>query len=167
MTTYDFLNFKSFPSSLKEETRAKKVLIPDVYAAAVKPGSQVTLSIHVKQSNVVGKGINQGSLSIWGRNTGEKIVSPAMLFPEGTFDWMNFKKTITIPSGVTLLYGSLWAGAGTEDTPGISWFDDLKIYQDGVLIYENNFTAPIVQTAVGVVLPIATGLGVVRFGKKG
>jgi hypothetical protein len=81
----------------------------------------------------------------------------------GTKDWEKVSFVFSVPSGVTSIRGACFGGGG--DPVGITWFDDLKIYQDGVLIYETKFSnwAPF----IAIPAPIVAGLGVVWFGKKG
>jgi hypothetical protein len=42
-----------------------------------------------------------------------------------------------VPTGIQSIRCNFAAGGGTPE--GVTWYDDLKIYQDGVLIYSNGF----------------------------
>jgi len=160
-SSYDFLpgNYVSFPSSLKIVNTAEKTGRYTVSDQIPVIGNSVYATINAKGNDIL---ISPTSLRIqyydgttWKQIRGEE-------FPMGNFDWREFQTQPTpIPPEAQYLRARLWPAKGTIR------LDDLQVYQDGVLIYENNFTAPIVQVAVSVVLPIVTGLGVVRFGKKG
>jgi len=167
---YDFLVRTSFLSSAKliNDERAGHVIWGTLFKSlTVTPGATLTVRVNAKQENVL---YTHSYLALSGFNGKEwRALRPTIELPLGSFDWMPHSMEIPIPSDIVAirsLAGPL-GGAGSPEAPGITWFDDLKIYQDDVLIYENKFTAPIVQVTVGGVLPIATGLGVVRFGKKG
>ena len=159
---YDYMKYISFPSSAKvinDGTGPSPWVYWSPHRIAVQPRDVIRVTVEAKQENVKGR---QGHVLLLGIPG-----ALGVMLPLGSFDWSKFEREVTIPPEVNT-FGVMPAGGdGTTESPGITWFDDLKIYQNEKLIYENKFTAPLVQAAVGVVLPIATGLGVVRFGKKG
>ena len=73
-----------------------------------------------------------------------------VLVGTGTADWDTYSGETIVPSGAETISCNLWGGFGTPEKEGITWFDDLKIYQDGELIYENYFT----QIRLGKVVPV-------------
>jgi len=160
---YAFLTFTSFPSSVKlinEEARRRGwwVIFKDL---PVIPESKVIVEIKGKAENV-----QIGSyLTIYGSADGVTYRYLDFIVPRstllGTSPWATYTEEYktTIPTDVNFLRGQLVAGQG------VTWFDDLKIYQDGVPIYENKFSNW--GQFINIPAPILAGLGVVRLGKKG
>jgi len=163
---YDFSpkNWTSFPSSYKlindEETVAG--LFYTFEDLPVEPGKTLKIQVKAKQS-LVTLGKSGVTISFW--DGANRIQGKYLMFPIGDFDWQTFESEQIIPPGAINARSVFYGGGGKPQ--GITWFDDLKIYQDGGLIYANDFTAPIAKGAVMAALSIVTGLGVVRFGKKG
>ena len=167
---YDFLNWISPPSSLKlTNSAARRVWIRGWQTRIAIEPVDILARIEARQENVNPEyeAVSHFHISPFDKDGARIEYGQDILLPYGSFEWAPFKKTLKIPSNTKTILLYVSGGPGTPENPGVTWFDNLKIYQDGVLIYENKFTAPIVQTAIGVVLPIATGLGVIRFGKKG
>jgi len=158
----DFLTWTSFPSSVKLVNDTEKFLtwriIPSEKALAVNPGSKLHAEIRVKQEGILGP--YKSHLALRAAALPEWPVVDRIMIPNGTFDWSDFTVEADIPSNVS----SILVYFATVPK-GTNWFDDLRIYQDGVLIYENKFSnwGPF----IGIPVPIVAGLGIVRFGKKG
>jgi len=140
-TEYDFLTWTSFPSSIKminDEPR-EWAWLGNVFQLSVKPGSKIRRVIKVKQQNVLYAG-SHTPIDGWDGKTWRRLAN--LWLPMGSFGWVEDVKELTVPSDVTAIRGHLaGGGSGSPETPGITWFDDLKIYQDDVLIYENYFSA--------------------------
>ena len=142
---YDFLSWTSFPSSGKilNDTRNLWAYFFDGYtpSLAVTPGSTIMIKVNAKQSNVMF--MRSGVVIHWYDREADKWrYLKELKLPLGSFDWQVFEYTFKVPAGVTLIRGRIRAGgSGTPGSPGITWFDDLKIYQDDKLIYDNYFTA--------------------------
>ena len=143
MIEYDFLpwNYTSFPSSLKlvNYKRDAYFWVKAPEKIPVKPG-KVIIEFNAKISNVAGE-VPRGSIY---RLSG---YSPAGLrtlkdvhIGIGTADWRKFREEITIPADIYAIEGYPSCG-WASDEPAITWFDDLKIYMDDELIYDNYFTA--------------------------
>jgi hypothetical protein len=147
---YDLLNWVSFPSSVK--------LISDRYDRSfpegmdwwpvfppkgftVNPGSKLRIAFKGKQQDV--SHVKNSHAAFYGYDTDENRW--AWLFnvemPYGTFDWGNFGWSTTVPPAITSIRLGLAGGAGTPEKPGLTWFDNLQVFQDEKLIYDNYFTA--------------------------
>lgn len=165
---YDFSTWTSFPSSAKlvneETTKWAHWFLPQI---SVIPGKTVRAMFKGKVENVNPEKWSQSHLLLQSIRNGEILNWFVAPIPFSTKDWAEYTHEAVVPEGVTTARMMLVGAVRISDKPAITWFDDLVITQNGEAIYENNFTAPLIQAAVGVVLPIVTGLGVVRFGKKG
>ena len=138
---YDLLTWKSFPSSLKvlNDVPAEPFFIGETGWLAVTPTKTIKFQIWGKGQRILGD--RPSRIAIDGRNGGLIRLYDGF-FPKGTFDWHLLEKTFAVPSGVTMINASWIAGNGySVGQPATTWFDDLKIYQDDVLIYDNYFTA--------------------------
>ena len=140
MKGYDFLTWTSFPSS-------GKITHYDPTGEAewwgvwrnipITPGETLRFEINVKQKDVTSR-VRPSHLGFWwsGEYGGD------IRFPLGTFDWRTFTLEKVVPDGKTLLTFTIAGGSGpSKDTPGITWFDDLRIFMDDKLIYDNYFSA--------------------------
>jgi len=170
---YDFLTWKSFPSSAKiwiDELEGWALWPRWLDSIAVRPEASVKVQVFVKQHNVLGfpshilmEGYNQV--------TGDwQHILPDIWFPKGSFNWTLHEHVFAVPANVVALRLGLRGGGG-----GITWYDDLKIYQDDVLIYSNDFSNwnPYVGAGAGGIgvsvpaylytknIPVAVGAGVI------
>ena len=167
---YDFFKYTSFPSSLKLVNDQMKgwVWWRQIKEVSVTLGATIKGQWKAKQENIL---YSRSHIVVNGWNGVEwkRIwVFPGGLgegMPLGTFDWKEFSETFKAPSDITAIRMLIAGGAGSPEAPGITWFDDLKIFSNGVLIYENKFTGW--GALISIPAPIVAGLGVVRFGKKG
>jgi len=136
---YDFLTWTSFPSSIKlindEPERAAWTKFYN--AISVRPGFTLRVQIMAKQENVQ---YYVGGLAVEGFDGKEWTRILRTKLPLGTFDWSIHSQEITVPANVVAIRLNMAGGAGEPGRPGITWFDDLKIYQDNVLIYANDFS---------------------------
>ena len=155
---YDFLSWTSFPSSgkiINDREIGWERWEPEIIGLPVTPNSKLTLTINVKQidTSTIQRshiGINRLIDGIEGPRIGS-----ALDFPPGRFDWRSFTHMVIIPSEVNVVKVIIAAGP-----KGTTWFDDLKIYQDDVLIYSNDFSnwAPII-----IPTEIITGVVAIKF----
>jgi hypothetical protein len=163
---YDFLTWVSFPSSIKLFNPT--VELPNVWVTlfetlAVKPGSKLTVSVWQKVKDVTHEFsyvlIEGFDGSKWSWLTG---VPPSGAGGVGTIDWRKYERSITIPSNIVAIRCKLMGAGGL---PAITWYDDLKIYQDDVLIYSNDFNNwnPIIGAGLG---GIATAIPAYLLTKK-
>jgi len=135
VNVYDFVVWKSFPSSAKIDGGGWWRL--DTFY--VVPGT-IEIEVTVKQKDVTEANSHIALLG-WdehGTYVGRLSVNPPLAapgFPLGSFDWTVFSGVATIPENVSIARVDLAGGKG------ITWFDDLKIYQNGELIYEEYFSA--------------------------
>ncbi len=155
---YDLLTWKSPPSSIKlfnSEGKRATTQPPRLFDLPVPLGSTITVSVQAKQSNVMSQfGIK--SHVHFGRIApdGRLLWLYDLLLPYGTFDWSEWTAEFKIPEDTITMVGTVKGGPGTPEAPGITWFDDLKIYQDDVLIYENDFSdwTPIIGATAGAII---------------
>jgi len=152
---YDFLTWKSFPSSIKlyndEAAGVTKFLAFN--NLPVSPGP-IKLQVNAKQENVLPTPYSYIALSTF--NGSEWKHLSELILPIGTFDWRSFtldRPDRPIPSDAKMLRAILVGAAGTKESPGLTWFDDLRVYQDDVLIYSNDFSewAPAVGAGLGAI----------------
>jgi len=135
--SYDFLQWTSFPSSLKVDndtgksanvTRKEAV---DLYFVPVTTPARIRLECNIKTQNAV---VDQPAwVAIQGYDakgnpvTGAHFTSSFAYYP----DWVKSSAEYDMPAGVVLLAVRLVAaGSGVAGKMATTWFDDLKIYQD-------------------------------------
>jgi len=146
---YDFITWTSFPSSLKLFSDEYRPPPPAPMAGLnitdiiVTPGKNIRVVAKAKQQNVLEP---RSRITLYvskdGRPPWTDLVRDVRLqLPSGTFDWRDYSFTVTIPAGLPYMRVVANGGPGTPEAPGITWFDDLKIYQDDKLIYDNYFSA--------------------------
>jgi len=140
---YDFLTWTSFPSSVKvvnPEARHKT----EIFAVniPVTPGATVKAVVNAKTKDVIPYRGNGSWISIMGSPDGVdwKYIDGGFTVPpvpgvRGTKDWQQYESEMRMPADIKLLRLHFTFPKGT------TWFDDLKIYQDDKLIYENYFSA--------------------------
>jgi len=147
---YDFLNWTSFPSSGKlfNDDPSEAIWWGQYRNISITPGKTLKIVVNWKQQDVIlpESGIRPHVGFWWNGVWGGQIFPPL-----GTYDWREFKGEWIVPAGKTTLDVIIAGGAGTPEKPGITWFDDLKIYQDDVLIYANDFSNwnPYIGAGVG------------------
>ena len=151
---YDFLTWISPPSSLKlitEEPRYSAFLVAE--EVAVTPGAPTRLEVYAKQDKIV----HDTSFVLL-----ERIIEGRWRWyqtiyfpkePKDRFDWQKFSLDFINHVECDKVRISLHGG-------GVNWFDDLKIFQNDVLIYENDFSnwAPIIIPA-----QIITGVAMIKY----
>jgi len=149
--SYDFLVWRSFPSSRRHDySEGRSGWLWDHLPAVipVKPGSTITTRVYVKQQDVK---YTQSHIPVWIWNGEEWVRWRELLkpLPIGTFDWREFVDTWIVPEEAQAIKIALAGGAG-----GVTWWDDLRIYMDGELIYANDFTNwnPYIGAGLGAVL---------------
>jgi len=143
-TEYDFLNFTSAPSSLKliNDREEERVWFTVGGVISVKPNSLITLKLKAKQMEATLSG-GYGAVNGWDGKNWSNLYALFYHLPKGNFEWAEFTNDFPkhkILDGVTHLRILLGSGLGPEGQEVTNWYDDLKIYQDDELIYENYFT---------------------------
>jgi len=159
---YDFLTWTSFPSSLK--------IVNDVLnswhwysevgrGTPVKPGGKLKVSVKAKLQNVVS---NESHVAVDGWNGSSWVRLMDLGVKTGTIDWAEWNGETTVPAGIQYIRCNLAAGGGTPE--GITWYDDLKIYQDGALIYANDFSNwnPIIGAGAGAAVGAVAGYALTK-----
>ena len=163
---YDLLRWTSFPSSMKlVNDGTANYVVEHIAKFPVDPAEgEISIECNMK---LEGLGFSYAShIPIHTFDgTAWKMWQPIFSHVGfGTWDW---KKMIDrkpgfrlLPSNTRMLRVSLAGGAGTKETPAKTWFDDLRIYQDDVLIYENKFSnwAPVIIPA-----EIITGAAMIKY----
>ncbi len=153
---YDLLTWKSLPSSAKLTNDEGKgwTYWEQPSIVSVTPGETLTLKFSAKQENVL---YTQSIVVVEWFDPAEKrwrwLVTPRLSL--GTYDWSNFEETFTIPENISQIrVGRLLGGAGAPEKAGTTWFDNLRVYQDGAPIYENQFTdwMPYIGGGVGAII---------------
>jgi len=162
---YDFLTWTSFPSSAKLYNDEGRGWVWAwwgwiFYDLPVTPGAKLAVKVKAKQQNVL---YSASHIPIDGYNGKEWRRLWSLRLPLGTFDWSEHSRTETLPTDIIAIRSSPAGGAGSATAPGITWFDDLKIYQDDKLIYENKFSNWLpYQIAGAVITAIPIGLYAAR-----
>lgn len=152
---YDFLVWTSFPSSLKmvnDEAKAHPIFpYEPVRELSVKPGAKVTVTVNVKFQNTRYGDTHVAVDGFTATRERRRLITKRVDSGRGTLDWKPVNFSFDVPGDVVMVTPIFWAGAGNSENPGVSWFDDFKIYQDGKLIYANDFNNwnPIIGTGVG------------------
>ena len=132
----------------------------------VTGGTKVSVEVQSRVRNVVPLEERGSYLAVHGFDGVEyRYLGFFNWLDHGTRDWELRVGEKTIPGDIRMLRVQLVSAGGTPERPAETWVDDLRILQDDVLIYKNKFTS--LWPLTGVALPIVTGLGAVRFGKKG
>jgi len=158
------MTFTSWPSSLKIVNPHERTLwIGRLYEKLlVTPNVPVSVKINVKQENVT-EARSELTFDGWNGDTWQRIDS--LFIPGGTFDWTQCTKEVILPSNVTTIRSNLGSGGGTQEFPAKTWFDDLIIYQNGELIYENTFDNWLPYIIGGGIITVAGVAGVTKLMK--
>jgi len=144
---FDFLTWRSFPSSLKlytDEPR-EKTLYKDIAIFTVQKIRDIILKVSVKGTNILPQpapyfssaGLN---LSYWDGRRWVYWAYPKL--PVGTYDWTEYTRTISFPPKVPepVTAKITYTSSSPDGSLITVWLDNLRIYQNGKLIYENNFS---------------------------
>ena len=144
---YDFLTWVSFPSSLKlvsfpyVEGGARQWRPWIIRGIPVTPGKELKLQYNAKKQNLM----FDSSIVIYGLKGEEARWLGVVVAGTGTLDWRTYTRSspdrIVVPEDIKEIGLVFPCGAGVPPNPGITWFDDLKIYMDDKLIYDKYFTA--------------------------
>lgn len=133
---YDFNTWTSFPSSIKlinDEKEGFAAFRPDMLT--VKGGSMLRIMINAKWRDVLYLK-SRVPVDGWDGMEWRRLLN-LYLNGMGIKGWDTYSSEFRVPQDIEAVRLTLWGGGGT---PGITWFDDLKIYQDDVLIYQNKFS---------------------------
>lgn len=155
--SYDFLHYVSFPSSIKLfNSEAKRSWSTSTLTSIGIAPKALVVELKAKQQNVnpIFDAVSVFRVIPFDSKGAQISYGDTLILPYLTFDWTTFKGTLSIPSNTTTIQMRVSGGAGTPEAPGITWFDDLKIYQDGVLIYDNYFSAIRPGKVMPVMMPL-------------
>ena len=158
---HDFLTWKSFPSSAKLTNDEIKGWAWWGYVyenLSVEPGAVLSIRVKAKQKDVTH---HVSHIPIDGFDGIEWRRMASLHLPLGTFDWKEHRRDIVVPPSIIAIRSSPAGGAGSEELPGITWYDDLKVYQDGDLIFSEDFTnwnSYIPYLIVGGIVSVIVGL---------
>ena len=167
---YDLQTWKSFPSSLvttSDETFVR------VYPAVLEfnPGSTLTIEGLIKGEKVWSPAFIGWFLDaekkwfdlVFVPEAARTAGSPDEL--KGTFDWIKVQNSKVAPPETRFIRLECRGGRPEGYPPppqptgeiGKTWFDDLRVYQDGVLIYADDFTAPLAKAVIEVAPSLIVG----------
>ena len=166
---HDFLVWTSFPSSLvaRSDTPARgNYLLKEL--TQVVPGANIKAEANFKWENS-DKALHPLIAIYWYDAAGKEVGTSVLIhplyqaFPETYLEWTKITNVVrpTIPANAVV--GQVWykAGAAIPGKVANCWLDDLKIYQDDVLIYSNDFSnwAPLL------IIPaeIITGVAMIKY----
>jgi len=141
---YDFLTWTSFPSSIKlvnDESPQNKPFYKIAEGIPVKPHATLKAIYKGKTENSTeppggGNFVMVRLLDAAGRYVTHKVA----WIGYGTIDWKDVQAVVTAPSEAAVMEVYIAGAGGRPEMPAITWFDDLKIYQDDEFIYENKFS---------------------------
>ena len=153
---YDLINWTSLPSSMKlvnETDELAYVWGKYIEAIPVKPNTPFIMVVNGKR-DIIPLEQKYSAIRMDYAGTWDNIVS--LHLPRESFEWMEITKTGVIPEDASHVDLRIFAKGINGDK---TWFDDLRIYQNDVLIYENHFTDPdyAKRTAIKVVASAITG----------
>jgi hypothetical protein len=154
---FDFLTYTSFPSSIRlTNDEGKKSVWTDyvlIRNLAITPGSTITIEAKVKQQDVAPELETYSHCGVRYKDpaTGQVTWSCTAGAPAGTFDWRTIRGSRVVDQNIQTAYVFISGGPGYPDKPGITWFDDIRVYQDGKLIFSADFSNwnPYVGAGVG------------------
>jgi len=157
---YDYLDFVSFPSSLRffnndpEKTWIGWATDP----ISVKSGVPITVRGWVKLKH------GYAVVAVHQFKDGKWQHLDYVYGRHGTSDWIQYEKTISVPSDIfEIRVTQSTMGYGDPQNPTIIKFDDLQVWQEGKLIYENKFSNWLpYQIAGAVITVIPVGLYAAR-----
>jgi len=147
IASYDFLQWTSFPSSLKAtndqgvNTNVLRNGSIDIYFVPVKSPADVRVECYIKTEGAVPE--QPAWLALGAYDAEGNFLPGAGIRTSVTSapNWVKCWAEGRTPKP-TVMYGIRFkvAGSGKRGVVATTWFDDLKIYQDGKLIYENKFS---------------------------
>jgi len=139
---YDFLVWTSWPSSLKETTTRKEYYFARhlfYHEILIEPGNRIRVECMAKVENVA---VGNGGMGIRVLDEARRpLVRRTAPVLSGTRPWSIGVTEFTVPEGGMILAVFPVAGGSDGVTPATTWWDDLKIYMDDVLIYDSDVTA--------------------------
>ena len=99
----------------------------------VDPGDTYRIATHMKWQNVTASHI---AFHGYSQEEGWHQIAQVPAGREGSSDWAEFNRTITIPDGVTKIRVVLNAGWALEPSQGdaTTWFDDIEVYRGAEVV---------------------------------
>lgn len=176
--SYDFLNWTSFPSSIKcdtqDDTTRHYYRSKGMGFIPVTPRRKVTIRVNVKLKDVMPSKVHAypgvgAFIGVHGWNEAEKkwVYETLAGFRildcgTGTRDWTTYEMEGVPKENITAIRVFL---AHSYNLPGGgAWFDDLKIFQDGELIFSEDFSNwnPYIGALVAGAISGATGYAITK-----
>ena len=121
-----------------------------------KGGSRIKVKVNAKREGTTPTPLPSHFTLIGFNDKGEMrhLFWAFIRLPETPFDWRAFTREETLPADIVRIGGQCAGGVGT------TWYDDFRIYQDGALIYSDDFSNwdPIIIPA-----EIITGAAMIKF----
>jgi len=165
-TEYDFLDWTSFPSSLKvSDDRGTGYWDPALphTKIPIKPPCKIRVEAMVKAENIpsppadLGASIFCPTMYADGKVRRYGFTNPFAIEDMG---WIKTTYEIKEDAGDYLLVAPRVGGSGQAGVFATSKFDDIKVWIDDVLIYSNDFSnwAPVIIPA-----EIITGAAIIKF----
>jgi len=162
----DFLAWTSFPSSLKLIGIDESAWSP-LYDSIPVKGVKLRIEVNVKQRDVLYHQTHI-HMDVWNGKewkyipelTGYDRTKAVWPIPFGTFNWTKFATEESLPMDAQVVRFKLVGGYAEKGKPGTVWWDDLRIFQNGELIYENKFSnwKPVGAVAGAVIGGVAGGI---------
>ena len=154
--SHDFLNWTSFPSSIKlwaDDMGWHPILATDEAGPfpliKVTPGSHIKATVNFRSENAVAiPGPHPGNFIQWYLQRTANFRDPNSIAKEirqqfafGTYSWTPYEIEFDMLPDTPWLRAIFLGAGGTPEKPMSVWLDDLKIYMDDKLIYDNYFSA--------------------------
>jgi len=140
--SFDFLRWTSFPSSLRADndegvnvTFRRRQFIP------IKAPATIRVEGNIKVEN--GSIEEPAWIAIVGWDAAGREIRETWFHTSGVVskNWVKMETSKDMPAGIANIeLRMVCAGSGVKGKVAITWFDDLKIYANGKLIYANDFS---------------------------
>jgi len=139
--SYDFLQWTSFPSSLRvSNDEGINIRFRSRQFIPVKTPATIRIEGNIKVEN--GSITEPAWIAVVGWNAAGREVARFGTGGTVSQNWVKMEASRDMPTGIANIeLRMVCAGSGTKGKVATTWFDDLKIYQDDELIYDNYFTA--------------------------
>jgi len=163
--SFDFLQWTSFPSSLKvDNDEGENKIFRSRQFIPIRAPTTIRAEGMIKVEN--GNIAEPAWIAMYGYDLAGSKVAGSYFHTDVTVsrDWVKVEGSIDMPARVlNIELRMICAGSGVKGRVATTWFDDLKIYQDDTLIYENKFSNWLpYQIAGAVITAIPIGLYAAR-----
>lgn len=137
-TEYDFLNYTSFPSSMKAINDEEKfVPINLLYDYPVEGGDTVKVSAMVK-----GENIDESHIAVryFDGETWRNAPKTPIFLPKGNYDWREITLETAVDTPAQMLRVTVYGGQGPGTQPSTTWVDDAEVYVNDELVKAESFS---------------------------